>query len=535
MKKLTLFTAILITANMLFAQIIHIPADYPTIQEGILAASDGDTVLVHTGTYYENVEIWAKSITLASLYLTTQDTSYMSQTVIDGGQQGSVLQFFSNDINISGFTIQNGYADGWVWPENGGGIFILGPSNFILSNLIISSNSAENGGGIFIYGPSNGILSNLTISDNFGGGVYLYGESQDSTSNIYIKDVIIRNNQLWFGEGGGIHCKNFDPVLEDVVIEGNTMFTGTGIGGYFYQSSPILRNVRVMSNTGPFKSLKFPVAQDALFFDHASPLLQNVLIVNHYGYGINLKNSEAVIHNSTLSYNSDFAIDCYSSSATLINSIFWGNNSWNQSGQVRLRNNSTCSVSYCDIQDGLAGVYQIGQNSFHWLEGNISDNPLFENTGDSTCQLSSVSPCIDTGTPDTTGLNLPLMDLLGNHRIWDGNGDGIARIDMGAYEFDAPIFVGIPQSEIENRKSEIQVFPNPFNTHITIEFNLPQATIVSIQIFNAMGAKVSELHYGQLPAGQQRFTWHAGDLPKGLYFCRVRMGNESTTQKLIKY
>jgi flagellar hook assembly protein FlgD len=59
--------------------------------------------------------------------------------------------------------------------------------------------------------------------------------------------------------------------------------------------------------------------------------------------------------------------------------------------------------------------------------------------------------------------------------------------------------------------------------------------MVSIQIFNAMGAKVAELHHGQLPAGQQQFRWDAGDLPKGMYLCRVQVGEELTTKKLIKY
>jgi hypothetical protein len=82
--------------------------------------------------------------------------------------------------------------------------------------------------------------------------------------------------------------------------------------------------------------------------------------------------------------------------------------------------------------------------------------------------------------------------------------------------------------------SGFSIFPNPFTGQLSIEFNLPQASMVSIQIFNAMGARVAELHHGQLPAGQQQFTWHADDLPKGMYFCRVQFDRQLTTQKLIK-
>jgi hypothetical protein len=81
--------------------------------------------------------------------------------------------------------------------------------------------------------------------------------------------------------------------------------------------------------------------------------------------------------------------------------------------------------------------------------------------------------------------------------------------------------------------SNFSIFPNPFTGQLNIEFNLPQTSLVSIQIFNAIGTKVAELHHGQQYAGQQ-FTWHAGDLPRGLYFCRVQAGKETSTLKIIK-
>ena len=71
-------------ATPLYATIINVPEDQPTIQAGINAATNGDTVLVQPGTYVENLYYSVRNIVLGSLFLTTQDTSYISQTVIDG-------------------------------------------------------------------------------------------------------------------------------------------------------------------------------------------------------------------------------------------------------------------------------------------------------------------------------------------------------------------------------------------------------------------------------------------------------------------
>jgi enterochelin esterase-like enzyme len=99
----------------------------------------------------------------------------------------------------------------------------------------------------------------------------------------------------------------------------------------------------------------------------------------------------------------------------------------------------------------------------------------------------------------------------------------------------SPIQMNVGIAENSGLLNHMDFFPNPFTTHTTIEFNLPQTSTVSIQIFNAMGAKVTELHNGRIPAGQQQFRWDAGDLPKGLYFCRVQAGKDMKMLKIIKH
>ena len=120
MKKWTINVFILLAFSLLNATIIHIPADYPAIQEGINASVDGDTVLVADGVYYENLSI-DREITLASHFIIDGNISHRDSTIIDGGNYdedsgpfGSCVLFRPPENGdaispkLTGFTIQHG-------------------------------------------------------------------------------------------------------------------------------------------------------------------------------------------------------------------------------------------------------------------------------------------------------------------------------------------------------------------------------------------------------------------------------------------
>jgi hypothetical protein len=222
---------------------------YTVIQEAINASADTDTVLVYPGRYYENIRFNGKNITLASLELTTGNLDYKYSTILDGNQNGSVIQMGNNETNatIRGFTVTNGsgtYANTYDTTV-GGGINISRLSSQRICNIInclVYDNNADLGGGIRVS-AGNLTLSGVSIYNNSGasgGGVVFQGSTGGTQYNItfdLMNRCSIYNNKAALGSDMYFYMVNQVHVVVDT-------FTVASPSNFYAAAIPANSNIQ---------------------------------------------------------------------------------------------------------------------------------------------------------------------------------------------------------------------------------------------------------------------------------------------------
>lgn len=179
-----------------------------------------------------------------------------------------------------------------------------------------------------------------------------------------------------------------------------------------------------------------------------------------------------------------------------------------------------------------------GNCASNWHIGNLSigssahDNlfdldPMFANSDAGDYRLSAGSPAIDAGNPE-----------IFNVFIFDGDGDGIPRIDIGAFEYvPDSLFSSVGEKDdkpnIPVNYSLSQNYPNPFNPVTHIRFGLPKASQVKIELYNTLGQRVTTLFDGWKPAGDHVVTFDTGELASAVYFYRFEADGFSQVKKML--
>jgi hypothetical protein len=256
MKKL-LYPFILLF-SFLSATTINIPTDYTTIQEGIDASVDGDTVLIAQGTYYENL-ILEKEIVLTSHAINDNldsewiNNENINETIISGAQEptnpnyGSCLIIRDGNIQpvIIGLTFQDGIGTAMVEndtcelvvqrPErSGGAILIFKAYPAIMYNRFINNGSAQadsgNGSIAITNGGAIGHFSDedVEFDEDRNNARRIRHSSRDIPEELNIQNNYFENNSS--GDGKNFYSRGYEgsidvsySIFDDIDCESNSV------------------------------------------------------------------------------------------------------------------------------------------------------------------------------------------------------------------------------------------------------------------------------------------------------------------------
>jgi len=466
-----------------------------------ISIDSNTTLIILPGTYiefqgYYKMEIYGKILAIGnindSITFTINDTLHFSDTSMRVGGWNGIHLIHGNDNDTSIFDYCNlKYGKAvvkvpWWYHYNkegyGGLIFAHAYHALIITHSNITNNLAKDIGGAiyanyvdYFYAGSNSFSYNNCL--NIGGCIYYYS----SDGSAIIENNIFTYNKAHYysnyGESGGGSCVFVKyPYSGFLKIINNKMFNNKSLNGVIYENS-------------------------------FGAIVNNNTICNNYGMSIVSGNfmSNSVYANNTISNNYRFlgcsGIFCNSHNLKIINNIIWNNtNGMGETTQIDFYEDDPI-VNYNCVHYGYEG------------EGNIDSLPMFVNPtagaglayngADADWSLLVESPCINAGTPDTSGLFLPDYDIEGNPRICG------FRIDMGAYENQ--VFALTKPVLRENNFSS--VYPNPGQNNLFVKTELKNLTF---ELIDFTGKIIIRKSLNSLT--QQINT---SNIPSGMYFYRI--------------
>ncbi|MEX0800813.1 MAG: choice-of-anchor Q domain-containing protein [Dehalococcoidia bacterium] len=340
-------------------------------------------------------------------------TVVINDLTVQNGQSGDGGGIWtSGTLTINNVVVQDSFADG-----DGGGIFISGSGTLNATNCqVINNEAADEGGGIMNEGPDTLNLNGCLVSGNHasddGGGI---ANVFDATGTI---DGSTISGNTADSDGGGIYidqCCGVEPfVITNSTISGNTSTGDDGGGVNVEDGEATVTNVTISGNSAADTGGGFRVD------DGASAALTNVTITG---------NSAAPDGGGGVAAMDEGA-------ATLLNTIVAENPDGDDCAILGTLTSSGHNLS----SDDSCGFTGTGDQ--------INTDPLLEalalNAPGSTQThaLTADSPAVDTG--DDAGC--PATDQRGVTRPQDGDDDGTAVCDVGAYELEgaAPTPTAVP-------------------------------------------------------------------------------------------
>ena len=447
-----------------------------TIEPGTSVIADGYFGITVQG------DLYAEGTENARITFTVADTTgYSNYNDIEAGAWKGITF-------LKAATVRLDYCDfsyGKTAIDGDGGVMRIDFSrDFEISHCQFHHNTArKRGGAMFalrsdLYVHDCEVYDNITMSHE---GSYCWGTGfQFLKCNINVHDVVFHDNYTNAGYGGGMNIDSCNMEMNNAVFYNNIAVDAGGLGiqrckDYEVKVSNMLAYNNFVVHYG-----------GGLAVATSDPELNNLTLVNNYcggGGGAGMQNA-------------------FDAAPTLNNCIIWGNHAlsmhngdtveYYKGSQVWLWG-SDCRPVFIngDIQygmDTIEGSYYMTPE--HYVNM-INADPLFVSEANHDYRLTANSPCIDTGTPDITGLFIPDTDLGGGPRVYNDH------IDMGCYEWYV-----LDVDEVVADGNSIAVYPNPLNDNAYCVINLSKKTDVVLKLITIDGKEIYRENCGIYDSGE---------------------------------
>ncbi len=497
-----IFGIVLLISTPGLCTIIHIPGDYPTIQEGINEAQNGDTILVAVGTYYENI------IINKSLVLQGEDKD---NTIIDGSGHGDVVLIEADRVYIGLFNIRNSGTD---WNDSGVEISHADSCNIEQCSL------HDNYNGLHLYGSSYNVISRCHISLNSHG--ILFNDPPYPGPFVDNMDNIIQNNILHSNTICGILFEHTGAIYHrSNVIQGNSiLYNVTGISIIMSQENDISNN-DIIGNTGYGMNLQMCMGGGEL-----NRIYQNNYYLNNgnsvqgceWGGGCNYWFSE---EDSAGNYWSDYTgKDTNEDGIGDVPYIVDGDSTCDDYplmiplySTVEGRVTDTNSAPIEGVQITVAGI---PIDYYTDINGDYSIDSL----GAGICDISFTHPAFS----DTTILDVAVTPGY-NSRL---------DVIMNIY---TNINKHTKENSMHHTFSLSQNYPNPFNSVTSICYTLVEESRITLKLYDLKGRHIRTLVDRQQEAGQHTVHWDGKNhrsqpVTSGIYIYSIITGNYKKSSKM---